>query len=278
MPPRSRDQAGSNETADIAAIVAAIHTRSPAGVQLTTSFKAKFGTDIIDARQRVGGNRATHYDFQVQLSDGSWKNVEHKGCKDYVPIPAEQTPWAAGVQFHNGGCEKYNIGRIYAKLWYDKYIASGVFAATWAIAAAIPTFEDWFAKDARSQGDPRTPFGIELKEKVRAAGAHLRDYRAAVNADFQLTPADVQQFKDELLPVLNAALQQKDYWLTIHGDPAGAFHCAWYPPFAIGAIKEIAVRRELDIHFDITCDQTSFGCLLRWGKGAGFSNIRIDAR
>jgi hypothetical protein len=81
-----------------------------------------------------------------------------------------------------------------------------------------------------------------------------------------------------VLEVLNESLSQKHYWLTIHASLSGEFHCAWYPKFTLSSLSSIKMRKEKDIWFDFESPETKFSCILRWGKGAGFSNLRIDAR
>jgi hypothetical protein len=199
-----------------------------------------------------------------------------------MPIAPDQKPWTTGVQFHNGGCEKYSIARIYAKIWYDTYIGSGVLKTQWNLTAPIPSFEEWFNKDAKGQGNPKTEFGSELKRKVREArgkNESLRENRAAVNELFNPLQSDIDNFKKEIQSVIAPILEMKDYWLTIQGDLDGEFYCKWYTKFILGNINTINIRKEHDIWFDILCDDgIQLSSILRWGKGAGFSNIRIDAR
>jgi len=287
---RNRNNAGANETEDIQTIVHALHTKTSAGLKLMTSFKEKFGLELLDARERAG-NRGVHYDFQILVKtkvynirekawhfQEVWKNVEHKGSQSTCPIPPEQTPWAAGVQFHNGGCDKYTIGRLYARCWYDTLISSGKLKSTWNLTSSIPTFEEWFHKDAKRQDDPSTEFGMELKKKVRESGQNLGDMRKEVHEVFKPTDADLALFKEEVLTILNKCLNEKEYWLTIHGNILTEFHCAWYPQFLLTELTSVTMRKEKDIWFDFVCPESKFSCILRWGKGAGFSNLRIDAR
>ena len=282
--PRTRNTAGAQETADIAAIVEGVRSRTGCGPKIATAFMEQFGVEILDARVRAGNNRRTHYDFEVLVgpAPGMWRRVEHKGSAGCVPVSSTDTPWAAGVQFHNGGCEKYTIARKFARAWYDFHVGSGTLKAAWGITAEIPTFEEWYAKDAKCQADPRTAFGRELKTRVRAVRGEkgsLRDERVPVIAAFEVTEEDLRVLGEEAIAVLNEALDQKDYWLTIHGDPTGEFHCRWWPPFRLIVPTSITVRKELDIYFDFVCEGgVFFSGLLRWGKGAGFSNLRIDAR
>jgi hypothetical protein len=282
--PRTRDTAGAQEAVDIAEIVEGIRTRTGCGPKIMAAFSEQFGVEILDARPRQRGNRGTHYDFEVLVgpAPGVWRRVEHKGSAACVPVSPTDTPWAAGVQFYNGGCEKYTIALKFARAWYDVHVGSGSLKAAWGITAEIPPFEKWYTEDAKRQGDPRTAFGRELKACVRAARGvkgSLRDERAPVVAAFEITEEDLRVLGEEAIPILNEALDQKDYWLTIHGDPTGEFHCRWWPPFRLVTPTSITVRKELDIWFDFVCEGgISVSLLLRWGKGAGFSNLRIDAR
>ena len=279
---RTRDLAGRNETKDINSIVSAIHNRTPNGIKIIISFKDKFELDILDAKARPG-NRGVHFDFQILIGPlpGIWKNVEHKGSQHSVPIPPGQKPWAAGVQFHNGGCEKYSVAKKYAKIWYEYYILSGRLKDEWNLTSEMPSFEDWFNKDIKCQGNPKTSFGKELKvavRKLRGEKTSLLEKRAAVNELFTLTDEEIEVCKLEILKVANETLSQKDYWLTIHGDPESDMYCAWYPQFMVGDIQSISIRKELDIWIDFVCSECSFSAIIRWGKGAGFSNLRIDLR
>jgi len=281
-PKRTKAKAGEQETRDIAAIVAAIHDRTEKGLRLIDAFRtATGGQEILDARARTGGNRSTHYDFEILVGD-VWRKVEHKGSAACVPVNPADTPWAAGVQFHNGGCEKYAIARAYTRAWYDLYVGSGRLVAEWGLKSAIPSYEEWYAKDAKSQGNPRTAFGRELKAAVRAVRGErgsLLELREEVNAAFTPTEEELRAFGEEALVELRAALEQKEFWLTVHGDPAGEFYCHWWPQFTLGEVESVTPRREKDLFFDIVCvGGMRFSCLLRWGKGAGFSNVRMDAR
>jgi hypothetical protein len=280
---RTRNDAGKNEKLDIHKIVTAINDKKPAGLKLIEQFQKKFGKTIVFARERTGSNRETHYDFEVCFENELeiWYKVEHKGSQKYVPIRPDQSPWTAGVQFHNGSCDKYEIGKKYAREYYNIWIGSGVLKKEWNIEAPIPDFDEWFSKDAKIQGNPGTKYGIELKRKVREARgpkASLRETRDAVNEIFNLSDEEMNVFSNESLISLNNILKEKDYWLTIHGDLDGDFYCEWYPKFTIKEIKNITLKKERDIWFNIDCGEIQFRAILRWGKGVGFSNIRIDAR
>jgi len=293
---RTKAKAGANETEDINFIIDAIHTKNAAGLKLINGFKAKLGDTLLDARVRTGSNRKTHYDFEtlVRFTNGteSWKRVEHKGASANVTIKEGEKPWLAGVQFHNGGCEKYTIAKTYAQIWYDIHIASGALTKAWDLASPIPTFDDWWKNCCIQQScKPKVPFILELKNKVRAKkgkkGSLTSERNAVVDA-FML--ANTQEMRDQLikevLPIVKEAFDNKDYWLTIRGLlKSGDFDCAWNPQSTISTINSVSISKKTDSDkgSDILCefyctDNFKFNGLLRFGAGAGFGNIRLDLK
>lgn len=280
-PPRTRERAGANEDRDIAAIIDAINTSTPMGMKIIASFQTTFGKEISAARPRKGSSRGTHYDFEIEVG-GEWKKVEHKGSQTLrVPKP-DETPWKAGVQFHNGGCEKYSLARKYAQTWHATYLQSGALKEEFDIAAPVPEFHEWFEKDCRTQGNPKTPFGKELKRKVREARGprtSLLEKRAAVLAALEITEEDKARLIGEVLPIANHALEQKEYWLSIHGSLDRDFHVAWYPQFKIDSIQDVTMEKNLDLGLTFVCaNDFTFHGILRWGMGAGFSCVRVDLK
>ncbi len=267
MTERTLATAGANAQLDIALLVEALHTRNSVGQKIAQIYKESIGIEILDARIRKGGNRTTHNDLEILIgpAPGIWVTVEHKSSKEYRPIKPDERPWDTGVQFHNGGCNLYSMAQLYAKAWYDTQIGSGALKEEWNITAPIPSYEEWFALDAKTQGEPKTPFGKELKEKVTAGGGSLRHKRPAAQAAFNPTPADMEILKKEVQEIINKVLGEKDYWLTIHGDLRGDFYCAWYPKFQIGEIEDVTMDREKDIFFNFRCGQNSFRAILRSG-------------
>ena len=284
---RTKETAGAHETEDINFIIDAIHTKSAAGIQFINGFHAKFGATLLDARARTGSNRGTHYDFDIHVrnTDGTeaWKHVEHKGAQTKSPIKPDEKPWLAGVQFHNGGCDKYTITKDYAQIHYDTHIASGALTRAWSLTSPIPTFADWWKYDCCRQDDPKTPYGIELKAAVRAVRGpkgSLRAERTPVVDALPITPTVQAQLIKEVLPIANSVLEEKDYWLTVRGSlKSGDFNHAWNPKFTIGAINTVTITKKKDIMFDFQCtDDFKFKGIMRWGKGAGFSCLRIDLK
>lgn len=273
-----KSQAARNETREIKFIVESINGKTVPGLKIIESFSKKFGLDILEARERGGSSRGVHYDFSINVVGIGWMNVEHKGSKTFKPINSEDVPWKAGVQFYNGGCEKYSVALSYAKLWYEIHIASGSLATKWNISAPIPTFDE-FWKDCCLQSDPKSSFQKELKAVVRSKQPSLLTERQPVVEKLVLDESILNKFKHEVSAIANDVLNKKDYWLTIHGNLEGAFYVAWYPKYSITNILDIVIIRKKDIKFLFKCEGgLSFNGILRWGKGAGFSCLRIDLK
>jgi hypothetical protein len=292
---RTKETASAHEKEDLAFIIDAIHKKTPEGIKIIDGFYAKFGDTLLDARAHGLPNRSTHYDFiiLVRFKDGTeaWKHVEHKGATKKSPIKDDDKPWLAGVQFYNGGCEKYTITNDYAQIHYDKHIASGNLTRAWNLISPIPTFADWWKNDCCRQGDPKTPFGIELKaavRKIRGKRSSLLDERAPVVEALTINTEVKEQLIKEVLMIANSVLEEKDYWLTIRGSlKSGNFNHAWSPKFIIGTIDNVTITKKLDVHFDVeytikkgdgSDEKLKFTPILRWGKGAGFSNLRLDLK
>jgi hypothetical protein len=274
---------GEAEARNIGIIVKSLNDPiSAIGNKIKTKFYETFGKRITEARVRDGQNLKTHNDFQIMVfGETSWNTVEHKGSKQYTPISESNKVCKSGVQFHNGLCGKYTIPKKYAQLWYDTWILSDTLAKKFDIKASIPTFDEWYAKDCNSL-DPKTPFSIEQKAKVRAHRgdkSSLLKERLPVNEAFNLTAEEQIQMKNEVLAIANEALEQKDYWLEIRGNLETDFHLRWYPKFILKDITEVTVLKHDDIKVEFKCaDDFIFHSYLRWGKGAGFSNLRFDLR
>jgi hypothetical protein len=235
------------------------------------------------------GSRSAHYDFQVEVADKAtgltkWLHVEHKGSSVYKPIDEALPPWTGGVQFFNGGLEKYRLCRNYAEQWYERFIGSGFLVKEYGLdGVPVPTLDEWMMRDAKVQGDPKTAFGLSLKRAVRASGKEsLRDLRDAFVPDFvaSLTERDEVEFMEDVFPVLQASLAQKDVWLQVAGDVhKGLFHCRWSPALSVSSVTGVRFSGKKDVVGELVTDCAwPIRFILRWGKGAGFSNLRLDLK
>jgi hypothetical protein len=290
---RTRDTAKANEDKDIEILLRILNDPvNQFGKKIKDEFHTNFGKSILAARRsdpdrkgkKVGG-RSVHYDFQIQTEEG-WFNVEHKGSQTYSPIDPSLPPWTGGVQFYNGGMEKYRFAKKYAEEWYKMWIGSGLLKQRYSIEAPIPTLEDWIKKDAKVQGDPGTAFGKELKLKYRALyggkKVSLTAERDVFVVDFltKCTQEDCELLKQDIMPLLTETLSQKHYWLQIAGSlESGTFHCAWTKELQVNSIKNIQIVVQSDVWINVECENNfKFRGILRFGKGSGYSNIRLDLR
>ncbi len=282
MSNRTKNLAYSSEEKDLEFITNAIHNKTSAGVYLMKVYKERFGKDIQDARRIEGaGSKKAHYDFEIQV-DNVWYTVEHKGSWKYEPIDKTQPPWIQGVQFYNGIADRYTLGRRYAKEWYDKYIASGHLSKKYDIKAPIPAYEVWLKKDAMMCGDPKTPFGIELRSRFRGDGKSggCFDERNEMRKNFTVSDEDLEVIKEEVLALAQKVLSQKKFWLQIQGNLEDKFYCDWHPELVLTTISKVEKEEKCsDLLLKFTCDMGfQIKAMLRWGKGQGLSNIRIDLR
>jgi hypothetical protein len=279
---RTKANARINESDDIKFINDAIHKNTPAGQKLKEAFKRKFGKELQDSRQiNQAGQNSKHYDFEI-LVDGSWHTVEHKGSKDYKPIDSSKPPWEQGVQFYNGIFDRYTLGKRYAREWYDRFIASGYLTQKYVITSPIPSFEEWVNKDAKACGDPKTAFGLELRSRFRGDGKSggCFEERDIMMKEFAILDGDLEIVKDEVLHLAQSVLSQKKYWLQIQGDLENGFYCAWHPELKLTHINKVEkIKEKSDLLLKFECDMGfNIHAMLRWGKGQGLSNLRIDLR
>jgi hypothetical protein len=278
---RTRDVAAANEGRDIETILNAINNRTPTGCRILSAFTERTGLAITAARARSGRSRGTHYDFEVEVN-GRWERVEHKGSQTFRIPPPHEVPWKAGVQFYNGGCEKFSFARKYAQVWYAQLIESGRLREEFGITSPTPSFEEWFEKDCRTQDDPQTSFGKELKTKVRnirGPRASLLEKRACVLDALEFVEEDKAILIAEVLAIVKDVFSQKDYWLSIYGNLDTTFHAVWHPQIMIDDIQEVIVEKKKDLELTFVCSNDfKFHGILRWGKGAGFSCLRVDLK
>ena len=122
--PQIRYYNGYNETINVKTIINDINSKTKFGLKLIEKLNCKHNIQIEKVIDRYTNNRKTHYDFIiVDKNEKSWK-VEYKGSKNFKSINENEKPWKNSVQFANIGCEKFEITRIYAYIWYNEYIKS----------------------------------------------------------------------------------------------------------------------------------------------------------
>ena len=288
---RTKSLAKQNEDRDVSVLIGLLCHGGEKGEELRRLFQTTFpGKEVIGAKREQAGGRSAHYDFMLRVREigtgkEEWLRVEHKGTAVYKPIPADIPPWSSGVQFFNGGMEKYRLCRKYAEAWYRRFIRSGHLSEEYGLfGVKIPSLEEWIQRDARVQGNPKTEFGRALKKAVREAGKEsLLDLRDAFVPDFiqELSEKDKTEFQEDVMPILSHSLSQKDVWLQVAGEVSeeGAFHARWYPSLRVSSVSDVSWESRKDIVGRVHTDCAyPISFILRWGKGAGFSNLRLDLK
>lgn len=284
---RTKATAKANEDCDVNMIIDLLNnTTSTKGEEMRKAFYDKFGKTITLARRaNKSGSRTTHYDFEVLTNDDTYLKVEHKSSTKFAKINPDLPPWKEGVQFYNGGMEKFRLSKKYATAWYNKFILSGVLKERYGLTAEIPTLETWIKDDAKRQDNPKTEFGKELKRVVRARfgdKSSLKSERDEFVQEFYslCTDVDCNELAEDVLPIARESFAEKDIWLQITGNvESDAFNFEWSPGFTVTAIKHVSILKGSDIMIRVECnDGFTFGGILRWGKGMGFSNLRLDLK
>lgn len=293
---RTKGRAKKNEEYDLQAIIRFLNDPSSSkGIEMRYAFQAAFPDwEIVETRS-VGGGRGQHYDFQILVAHAEtgeqvWWNVEHKGSqkghyREGLP------PWDGGVQFLNAGMEKFSISDEYARFWYERFIVSGRLREEFKIDDDImtPDYETWRNRDAKIQGDPKTPFGKALKANVRAVLgekasllAHRDEFVPLFIKHIQTErPELIDLLKEEILEIAKKTFEQKDVWLQIFGNIDGDFDFKWSPKLDISEITEISFDKNTKTDFtgNVVSDCAyPITFIIRWGKGAGFSNLRVDLK
>ncbi len=274
-----------NEAISLAKIHTHINDGTPCGAKIRAAFSAAFPeTQQFSSSVMSGGNRSIHHDLKIKWKEpihaDVFKTVEFKGSKHKKPIDTTKAPWVNGVQFYNGTGSKFNVGKEYARQFYDTMMDEII--THLCIITPKPSFEEW-CKDAFTQSKPKTPFVKELREKGYKS-EYLSDTRKKFNKQFVLTAEQLETLKYEVFSISNEVLQSKDYWLQIHGamEEPSDFEVSWtgkltMPP--IVSVEQEQSKSGCDVNFAFTCEDGSvFHAKLRWGYGQCITNIRLDIK
>ena len=268
-----------NETLSLAKIHNHINNDTPCGAKIRDAFSAAFPNTPQFTRSVIsGGNRSVHHDLKIEWVGVSIRTVEFKGSKHKKQIDATKPPWVNGVQFYNGTGSKFNVGKEYARQFYDTMMDEII--AHFGITTAKPSFEEW-SKDAFIQGKPKTPFVKELREKGYKSD-YLSECRKKFTKQFTLTSEQLETLKNEVYAISSQVLESKDYWLQIHGameDPSD-FQVRWTGKMTMAPIVSVEKdQSKSDVDFIFTCEDGSvFNAKLRWGYGQCITNIRLDIK
>ena len=247
-----------------------------------------------------GGTNRDHYDLMIVHTDNTQKKCEEKSTIYYKKeISTETKPWEFSVQVFNGVGKSFKIGLLYAKLWYKHNIANGHVKKQYDIFSPIPSETEWLKKDAFQCGNPKSKYGKELKLKFRKIHGETSmngkskkgfldnptDYREQVIEEFYTIFRRNDTIREILIQEIQEKLTkifiEKQCYLQTTGDiNTEKFNFKWYDQIKIPTIQDVVMNtKKSDITFDIITDVTdNYTLVLRFGKGTGFSNIRIDIR
>jgi len=294
---RSKINAKSNEELDIQKIIEIINTNPDSKIHKCFMENISCGEEQIvraystlnKGKGTKSGDRKTHYDFCIDTNQRIGLKIEHKGTVGNRPIDPMAKPWQLGVQWYNGS-PKYSIMNKYLRAWYDYWMISGKLTEKYGLTTPVPDFDIWLKKDAMVQGNPTTMFGKELKQKSREKNGSTssliveRDEFMLSGAFSKecLTEEDLEELKQGVLDTANRCLQEKDLWIQVagnlHDDNENAYQVLWSPKCKmIENIVNIEITMKKNVEFVFLGeDGFKMGGIMRWGKGQGFSNFRMD--
>jgi hypothetical protein len=272
-----------------------INTKSNIGLKLKYDYNKQYN-QVIDVVEKAGNN-TDHYDIMIHHIDNTLRKIEVKSSEKFKPIINDtDKPWFIGVQFLNGPGNKFSITQYYAKLWYDTIICNPNIITKYTNIPP-PSFDIWKEKDAFKCGDPTSDFGLELKKNYRLKHPHNNlmgqkytsmngkfgspiDYRKMVN-DLFVFDQHKEQLIKEVQIAYNTCMKDKEGWLQTFGDinDCANFNYKWYNQIYSKTILDVKCIKKEDLIFKFICDDGyTFNAILRWGKGTGFSNIRLDLK
>lgn len=281
---------GINEKKFLLELVKHINEKTNIGMKIRNQFhqQNKF---LINTAKISGGSMSDHYDICFNCSNNKDYKIECKHTAKCKNLSIIKTPWQYAVQVLNGIGNKFVIGQKYAKLWYDTWIDSDILKNQYNIKADKPSFDEWCKLDAFVCGDPKSAFSVELKKKVRdkhGPKASLNkgqkngvkyDYRKDIIDNFIINETEKQLFINQCQKKLESIFAEKDYFLTTSGDicDENKFTFRIFDKTDMKKIKDVEIIKSKDIKFKLIMDDdSSMNGILRFGKGAGFSNIRVD--
>lgn len=294
-----RETAKKDEEIRLKLICDNVNNNTATGIKIKEDYKKKFNKEI--KKMEVYAKLKDHYDILITHTDGSKKKCEQKGTKTfYSNLNEIKKPWQYSVQIFNGIGDHYKVGRIYSRLWYNHNVYPDEVKEKYNIKTPIPSYEEW-SKDAFKCGDPKTDYGIELKKKFRethgpktSMNSYLSvngfipnnfDYRKSVKKEFKdlYTDKIKKIFIKEVQEKFNTFYKDKECYLQTTGDiQTDKFSFKWFDKIEIPKVTDIIMKdNSLDVEFDIikeSKDNINYSLILRFGKGAGFTNIRIDTK
>ena len=287
----ARNIAKKIESIRVKFLVDSVNSNTDLGIQLKKTFEDVFNKKV-NHFENTGGSLNDHYDLVIVCDDGSRFKCEEKGTNIYYQDFKEFTvPWSNSVQRFNGLGNKFSIGLKYATLWYNLVVSDKDLCTEYGIKSPIPSLDEWLKLDAFQCGNPKTSWGIELKtyyrEKYNKSSMNgklnsPKDYRLLVNQQFDFTYADKIILIKETQSILDYIMDEKDCWLQTCGVIEDKINFKWHPKIISPKIIDIKLewKEGADIYFIFITENEkyNFKCILRFGKGTGFSNIRFDIR
>ena len=204
-------------------------------------FKEKY--NIIVKSIYTAGGLNNHHDLCAKDINNKVYTIEVKSyCgKKKLDIDA---PWTGGVtpQIYNGKGSDFKISNNYADHYYE--ICLPKLKNDYNITNPIPDKNQWLKDDCFHIGNPKTPFGKELHEKLKINGEKANDLWIKNHKDFiqnyLLQSDNYLSLSNEIESCFKKNVTNKDYWLNIQYETKDDLVPIWeLETFSLSKIPKI---------------------------------------
>ena len=170
------------------------------------------------SKMEVIGGRGSHVDMIAYFTDGTFSNIELKTTKQNIKNKPPK-PWIGNQLVQTNS--HFTIRKLYVNDWYDEMIKSKLLTRLLKLKSPIPSRKDWLKYDA-NQGDTKTLFGLELKQKCTSSNESIKimkqiknefvvKFRNKLNKNKYILRQLFNEFKQLTSNVLN----QKQFYIYI---------------------------------------------------------------
>jgi len=268
-------------------IVEQINNRTEYGLKLINAYYCAFNKKIIKAEKK-GSNR-DHFDIVLIHEDNTISKCEEKGSSLSLKITDNGNAWENSVQLFNSSAANFDVCKKWSHLWYSMLIDEREYWKEIGIKQEVPVYDEWI-KDAFRCGDPKTEFVKELKQVWRNKFNKKssmngkkggQDFREKVNSKFIMNTEDKNKFIQQLNDVMDRVINSKNCFLQTSGIKGNDISFKWKKGLIKPLIVDVSSEYKFgsDLKFNVkTSNDKDFHCLLRFGKGCGFTNIRLDIK
>uniref|UniRef100_A0A6C0EHD9 Uncharacterized protein n=1 Tax=viral metagenome TaxID=1070528 RepID=A0A6C0EHD9_9ZZZZ len=256
-----------------------INTKTGLYDEICSKFKDTHNKTI--SKVEIKGSCNDSYDLLVIFEDSTQLQCEVKQ-NSKITLDKWKTPWE-GTQLINGFGKHFSIQLYYSKKWYNLYIKSGKIKKVFKLKSEIPTFKEWYSKDAiKFNKNKLTDFTKELKEKIKGNEEHdkkLKEMKNKFVKGLKILDKTLDEFINEINNIIKAKIKVKDCYLCIHKDNVKVWDGKDIKKHPLITKKNITRNKEsTDLTYKITNLKgiTIKEIRVRWQNTIGIANISVQ--